>query len=103
MTKTKVRLYRWTVTRSVSIHETGDNGFNLAPWGKDTDMIQGHDDGGVDYDLPEGYELGSTQFGEPMIYDMRAKNGAACQIMGYAGAPILVSSFGPSEVLKRSR
>ena len=42
------------------ISDQGD-GFNLGPWGQNTDTIKGYDDGGKEYILPAEYEVASFQ------------------------------------------
>lgn len=84
-----VTIYSVTCTRAyIASMELGTR-YSLTPWGADTDDYEGHDDGGQDYLLPDGYELAETQYGEPMIY----RGDKACSIVRHSsGRPQLVTS-----------
>ncbi len=62
-----VRIYRQTCTNSYMMSEQGEC-FDLQPWGDDTDVIKGYDDGGKDYQLPEGYEVCELKHGGQGIF-----------------------------------
>jgi len=51
-----VRLYKTTCTKAYQISEQGV-GFSLSPFGKNTDVIEGFDDGGKLYVLPDGVDV----------------------------------------------
>lgn len=97
MTNT-VTIYKNTCTQSVSIWDQG-TGFSLAPWGDDTDVIKGYDDGGRVYNLPDGYTVGEIWGGLPAIFDAQDNH---CEIIKHSsGNPQLVSGFDrPMPVLK---
>jgi hypothetical protein len=64
-------------------------GYSLQPWGNNTDHYQGHDDGGKDYTLPEGYTIAQSNGGTVEIYD---EQGNHCEIITHtSGLPELVS------------
>ena len=86
---TTVKLYQITVTKSYMMDEQG-TGFSLKPWGDNTIHYEGYDDGGKEYQLPEGYELSETTMGELAIFDNK---GEYCKIVG-ADVPTLVSGLG---------
>jgi len=87
MTKQKIKIYKINVDQAyVASSEQGTH-YSLRPWGKNTPYYQGDDDGGRDYVLPPGYELSTTQYGEPAIYD---STGAYCDIVVHnSGRPQL--------------
>jgi len=53
-----VKIYKVTITKGYQISEQGTN-FSLTPWRSNIDY-EGFDDGGSDYKLPEGFEVGET-------------------------------------------
>ena len=84
---TKIKLYKATCTKSVLMSDQGQ-GYGLEPWGDDTDMLQGYDDGGHDYLLPTGYHVATSKSGPQEIYN---KNGVHCDLgIGYQRDPIIV-------------
>ena len=87
---TTVKLYQITVTKSYMMDEQG-TGFSLKPWGDNTIHYEGYDDGGKEYQLPEGYELSETTFGEVAIFDSK---GEYCKIVTVGNKPELVSGLG---------
>lgn len=64
---TKVKIYKVTCTKAFMMDEQSE-GFSLAPWGNNTEYYEGFDDGGKDYDLPDGFELAETIDGTLAIY-----------------------------------
>jgi hypothetical protein len=60
-------IYEIVCTKGYQMAECQTN-FSLKPWGENTTHYEGHDDGGVKYDLPEGFELAETVDGTPAIY-----------------------------------
>ena len=87
-TMQRVKLYQITITKSYMMSEQG-TGFSLEPWGNNTDYYEGYDDGGKDYQLPEGYELSKTTSGEAAIFD---NEGEYCDIVTVSNKPTLVTS-----------
>ena len=82
-----VKIYKGTCTKSVMMSDQG-TGFGLYPWGQNTDSIQGYDDGGQDYILPEGYEIARTKDGQQAIYH----GDNHCEIVRHSsGRPQLIS------------
>ena len=65
---TTVTIYEITCTSGYQMCETG-TGYSLEPWGNNTVIYEGCDDGGEEYILPEGYHLGSGEMGELAICD----------------------------------
>jgi hypothetical protein len=63
----KVKIYTITCTQGFQMAEQGTN-YSLTPWGNDTVYYKGFDDGGKDYELPEGFEVAETNDGTPAIY-----------------------------------
>jgi hypothetical protein len=80
-----VKLYKTTITKAIHMSDQG-SGYSLTPFGDDTAMIQGYDDGGRDYILPDYLDLSETVGGEPAIY------------FGERHCPI-VSLFGKPQVI----
>lgn len=84
-----VKIYFNTCTQSVMMSDQS-SGFSLDPWGNDTDMIKGYDDGGKDYILPDGYELAryANQPGKGIF-----RGDEHCDIITHnCGRPQLISS-----------
>lgn len=86
-----VTIYKVTCTEGYMMDEQG-TGFSLEPWGRDTTYYKGYDDGGKEYLLPVGYEVGETKYDEPAIY---LDGTYYCDIVrDTGGIPTLVSSRG---------
>ena len=70
MTKTEqtARLYLVTCDNGYMMDEQGSH-YSLTPWGNDTRYYQGHDDGGVLYNLPAGYHVGIGKDEQEHIYN----------------------------------
>lgn len=87
-----VTIYRITLTKSPMGEQPAEN-YSLSPWGHNSAIFQGHDDGGRAYRLPEGYAVGDDGFGETVIWDPR---GYPCTLGTEEGAgrPQLVSERG---------
>lgn len=96
--KTTVKIYENTCTQSISIWDEG-SGLSLMGWGDNTDVIQGYDDDGKEYVLPDGYRLGEIWGGLPAIFD---DGDSHCEIIKHSsGSPQLVSGLGrPAPVLR---
>lgn len=63
----RIKIYKVACTKGYQLAECQSN-FSLSPWGNNTVYYEGHDDGGMFYDLPEGFELGETEDGTSAIY-----------------------------------
>jgi len=96
-----VKIYLNTCTEAVHMYEQGE-GYSLLPWGGDTRMSKGYDDGGMDYALPPGYVVGESRGHRPYIYD---PNGRSCEIGRdpTTQGPILIRSTGEAIALRQSR
>lgn len=85
----KVTLYKINCTKAFSMVEQGE-GYSLTPWGDNTASYEGSDDGGKEYNLPDGYSVAQTKAGDMAIYD---QNNCHCAILVHSsGGPQLVSS-----------
>jgi hypothetical protein len=91
----KVKIYKVTCTKAYQMAEQGE-GFSLTPWGKDTEYYDGFDDGGKDYELPDGFKLAQTIDGTPAIY----KGKDHYYLVKYYNNPMLTNGF-DSIVLKQ--
>jgi len=82
-----IRVYKVTVTHAYMISETGTR-YSLTPWGDDTEVYKGYDDGGMDYLLPDDYELLECKGGGLEIY--RKDTGEHVLFESWNGRPALV-------------
>ena len=71
---TTVTIYEITCTRGFQMCETGV-GYSLEPWGDNTVIYEGCDDGGEQYALPEGYALARDGMGDLVICDSHGRDG----------------------------
>jgi hypothetical protein len=85
-----VTLYKVTTTKAYMMSEQGTR-FSLTPWFSNSPYYDGYDDGGREYQLPEGYQLGQTIDETPAIYNPQ---GEYCQILTQKNTPVLVDSTG---------
>lgn len=72
-----VKLYKITRTKTYMMSEQGES-ISLYPAGESTSEYESYDDGGKDYILPDGYELGENTDGVKMIFDRLNKG---CEIV----------------------
>jgi hypothetical protein len=64
----KVTIYKITVTKAyVASMELGTR-YSLSPWGENTTEYEGYDDGGHQYELPEGFFVAESQGGSLEFY-----------------------------------
>ena len=84
----EIKIYKITCTRAVMMDEQGE-GYSLYPWGDDTCSYEGYDDGGKMYVLPDGYEVGRSQYGEKCIYNAR---GSYCPLTKQYNSPAIVDA-----------
>ena len=63
-----VKIYAINCYQAPRMDETGKR-YSLEPWGNDTDVYKGEDDGGNPYILPDGYEVAASEDGPLCIYD----------------------------------
>ena len=87
-----VKIYKITCTKAYSISEQGI-GFSLNPWGENTDTIEGFDDGGKFYDLPDGFEVAESKFDSLEIYDKTGNHAIITAAPG-DNTPALVTANG---------
>lgn len=81
-----VKIYRVECTTGVMIGEEGW-GFSLEPWGNDTAMIQGDDDGGVNYDMPDGLHVGQSKSHSKEFF---AESGEHCPLTTIDDLPVVI-------------
>ena len=95
-----VKLYKVECTKGFYADETG-NGYSLTPWGENTEVYEGGDDGGADYLLPFDFEVAESNSGSPEIYD---EKGSHCTLSkNETGCPMLICSAGREIWLKKSK
>jgi len=90
-------LYKTNQTKAYRMDEQGE-GFSLTPYSSNSPYYEGHDDGGKDYILPDGYSVGTLADNEPAIFD---DNNNYCILSIKFGNPILLSD--KSAMLKKAR
>lgn len=96
---TTVKIYKVTCTKSIMMASQG-TGFSLSEWGSNYDIswFDGYDDGGKNYKLPDGYNLGTIDAGQPAIFD---QNNKYCDLVTHdCGRPQLISTSNHMPVLK---
>ena len=82
-----VKIYKVTCTKGATIAEQG-TGFSLRPWGNNTDRIEGHDDGGTLYVLPDKFEVSETADGRAAIF----RGAEYCEILMHSsGRPQIIT------------
>ena len=93
----KVKIYKITVTKGYQMSEQGTH-FSLKPWEGNNIDYEGFDDGGNEYNLPEGFELAKTIDGTPSIY----KNNNYYSLTKFYNNPMITNGF-DTIVLKKSK
>lgn len=94
-----VTIYKVTCFHGFSIHDVGE-GYSLKPWrGDDWDYL-GKDDGGQEYELPEGYEVSEFGFEELGIF----KGEMHYDLVVHGRSPALIGSDATHPIpLKKAR
>lgn len=87
---TTVKLYYIHQYEAYRMDETGRH-YSLEPYGKNTQYYKGEDDGGRDYELPEGYSVGETKYGELAIFDEKDEHVELCTLNN---RPVLITGNG---------
>lgn len=82
---TNVTIYTVTDTKAYSIWELG-TWLSLQPYSSGSRFCDGHDDGGVEYALPEGYSVIEDQLAGKSIVDAK---GDVVDLVDYDGTPAL--------------
>ena len=95
---TTAKIYKVTCTNAYQMYEQGTS-YGLEPWGDNTAYYEGYDDGGVDYILPDGYEVAKSFSGTLEIYD---ENERHCTLYSCHGKPAIMTNGGKTIVLKRA-
>lgn len=65
-----VTIYVVTCTKGIPADAQG-TGYSLLPWGDDTAHIQGYDDGGRAYLLPDGLTVAESVDGQLYVYSRK--------------------------------
>lgn len=84
--ETTIKIYDVWVYEGQMICETGRR-YSLQPWGRNTAVYKGEDDGGQKYTLPEGYETAETVSGEIGIYNA---DGQYCPLVTTRSGPAIM-------------
>lgn len=92
------RIYTVSCYKAYEAYATGTR-YSLHPWGHNTPDYEGEDDGGVDYLLPDGYEVAESISGSLYIYD---SEGGACALAETKdGLPAILTPNGGYVTLRR--
>jgi len=67
--------------------------FWLKPWNRNSFGLEGSDDGGKEYVLPEECDLVKNMYGEPTIWDKQRARWS-CGLINQYGEPTLLTSYG---------
>jgi hypothetical protein len=89
-TQGKVTLYKITITEAPMMDETRRSDYSLVPWTGDNIDYAGYDDGGRAYELPDGFRVDATRYGQA-IYD---KDGKHAELGAIKGNPVLFQGNG---------
>lgn len=95
-----IKIYQVTCTKGfIASIETG-TGFSLKPWEGDNIDYEGYDNGGLDYILPDGYNTGFDDCGQPHIYDSKDNY---CELVSVNGNPAIVTGDPLPMILKHGK
>jgi hypothetical protein len=92
-----VKIYEIYIYESVYIDDCG-RGYTLRPFSGNTTRIKGETLGSALYDLPEGYRLGESAFGETFIYDNKDNY---CELRSGKNSPVIVTRNGDFITLRK--
>lgn len=90
-----VKLYYIKQYEAYRMAEVG-HFYSLKPWSGNTIDYKGEDDGGRDYELPDGYSIGETICGELSIFD---KNDKYVELITMRQRPVCVMNDTPNPKL----
>lgn len=93
------KIYHIWRDRGIHVGETGE-GWDVRPYGNNTGMLNGTDDGGQDYILPDGYSVGQDCDGVPHLYS--DKDSMPVMLVNNGGHPVIVTESGGYITLKRA-
>lgn len=93
------KIYTVTCYKAYEAYATGTR-YSLHPWGHNTPDYEGEDDGGVDYTLPDGYEVSESNSGSLYIYDRDGQRCALGETKDHA--PAILTSSGGYIALRRA-
>lgn len=93
----KVTVYKVTCTKAYCVHELGTR-WALAPWGKDTSVYEGYDEGGEHRELPDGYSYAESTFGSMELY---GPDNMRTQLVTHRDQPAVVTPEGGYIILKK--
>ena len=82
-----VKIYEITQTEAYMMKEQCA-GYSLNPYGKETRYYKGHDDGGIDYIIPDGFTISMANDEQLHFYDSK---GNYCELVSRYGKPALVA------------
>jgi hypothetical protein len=91
----QIRIYKVSCDEAYMMDEVGE-GYSLSPWGEDTPYYAGGDDGGTDYALPRGVEVGQMVSGETALYE----GDFHCSIVEHNGQPAIIRADWSFHALK---
>lgn len=89
-----VRIYKLYCFDSPDPDQIGES-CSLLPWCGDRPGLRGQDDGGTEYELPQGYSVKTDEYGEPALFCGHTP----CGLTLHNGRPILVDSSKQQAVL----
>jgi len=92
-----VKIYRVTVTEAYIASQEAGTHYSLRRWNKDTKDYKGYDDGGDDYIVPDGFEVGEDMFGAPYF----SKDGLPHELVTIKDRPAIIARQGYLFLKKR--
>lgn len=85
-TDATVRIYKICCFDAPDPEQIGES-CSLQPWTGDLSGLRGQDDGGTEYELPEGYFIGTDETGAPAIF---SESGVRCGLILHNRQPVLI-------------
>jgi len=83
-----VKIFKIERAQTFRADELG-TGYSLQPWGDNTSIYSGTDDGGCEYILPDGFEIAMSDYDTVEIYDSAGNH---CVLSNNKwGKPIIVT------------
>lgn len=84
-----IKLYKVFCAEAPMMKETGFH-YALTPWGSDTLIYKGEDDGGQEYNLPAGFEL--VEYADGHI-GIESEEGIPCRVITHSDKPVLECDY----------
>jgi len=74
----QIKIYKITMTQNINDF-TSHSYYSFKPWGNDTGNFKGFDDGGHNYNFPDGYYIKPKEFAKS-FFELYNKNNKVCEL-----------------------